>query len=107
MVTILREGDEEGVQLPQPGVEAIATLVEEVSTVGLDVDLRTEGEPQPLPPGLDLAAYRIVQEALTNVRDTRTPLVCRSFCGTATGRCWSRCTTTDEAGPSHPLRGTA
>ncbi len=68
VVMILREGDEEGGRRPQPGVEAIATLVEEVRTVGLDVDLRTEGEPQPLPPGLDLAAYRIVQEALTNVR---------------------------------------
>jgi len=68
VVTILREGHEEGGRLPQPGVEAIATLAEEVRTVGLDVDLTTEGEPQPLPPGLDLAAYRIVQEALTNVR---------------------------------------
>jgi signal transduction histidine kinase len=68
VVTILREGEEEGGRRPQPGVEAIATLADEVRTVGLDVDLTTEGEPQPLPPGLDLAAYRIVQEALTNVR---------------------------------------
>jgi signal transduction histidine kinase len=39
-----------------------------VAGCGLEVDLREEGEPRPLGPGVDLAAYRIVQEALTNAR---------------------------------------
>ena len=52
---------------PQPDVAAIPALVEDVRASGLDVDLIVEGEPQPLPAGPQLAAYRIVQESLTNV----------------------------------------
>ncbi len=48
---------------PQPGLSELDTLIERVSAAGLDVS----GEPWPLPPGADLAAYRVVQEALTNV----------------------------------------
>jgi signal transduction histidine kinase len=51
---------------PRPGVAGLGTLVEQVREAGLDVGLRIEGEPVPLAPGLDLSAYRIVQEALTN-----------------------------------------
>ena len=51
---------------PRPGVAGLGTLVEQVRETGLEVELRTEGEPVPLAPGLDLSAYRIVQEALTN-----------------------------------------
>ncbi|MFL5956246.1 MAG: sensor histidine kinase [Solirubrobacterales bacterium] len=43
-------------------------LVDEVGRTGLDVQLRVEGERVPLPPAIDLSAYRIVQEGLTNVR---------------------------------------
>ena len=52
---------------PQPGIAGLATLVEQVRNTGLEVDLRIEGQPVPLAAGLDLSAYRIVQEALTNV----------------------------------------
>jgi signal transduction histidine kinase len=52
---------------PQPGLDQLPVLVEQVRRSGLDVDLRHDGDPQPLPPGLDLAAYRVIQEALTNV----------------------------------------
>ena len=52
---------------PQPGLENLEPLVERVRGAGLPVQLHVEGEPRPLPPALDLSAYRIVQEALTNV----------------------------------------
>jgi len=52
---------------PQPGIGQLAGLVEELRAAGLEVDARVEGEARPLPPGVDLSAYRIVQEAATNV----------------------------------------
>ncbi|MFF3934864.1 sensor histidine kinase [Streptomyces phaeofaciens] len=51
---------------PQPGLNQLETLVGRVRDTGLPVDLTVTGSPRPLPPGLELAAYRVVQEALTN-----------------------------------------
>lgn len=51
---------------PQPSMGELAALLQRVAEAGLPVSLRVLGRQQPLPPGLDLAAYRIVQEALTN-----------------------------------------
>jgi signal transduction histidine kinase len=66
LLGVLREGGgEEYAQ--QPDVAAIPALVEDVRASGLDVDLIVEGEPQAMPAGPQLAAYRIVQESLTNV----------------------------------------
>ena len=51
---------------PQPGLATIEDLAEHARAAGLPTDVRIEGDPVPLPAGVDLAAYRIVQEALTN-----------------------------------------
>ncbi|MGW0843814.1 sensor histidine kinase [Streptomyces sp. NPDC002787] len=51
---------------PQPGLDRLGPLVDRVSFAGLPVEVRISGEPRPLPQGIDVTAYRIVQEALTN-----------------------------------------
>jgi signal transduction histidine kinase len=66
LLGILRRGDEQLSIGPQPGLGSLRSLVEQVREAGLPVEVRIEGERAPLPPGIDLAAYRIVQEALTN-----------------------------------------
>lgn len=53
---------------PQPGLDHLPRLVADTCAAGVPVELRTEGDAVPLPPGLDLTAYRVVQEALTNCR---------------------------------------
>jgi signal transduction histidine kinase len=51
---------------PAPGIGRLGTLVANMAAAGLDVDLTTTGDPVALPSGVDMAAYRIIQEALTN-----------------------------------------
>jgi signal transduction histidine kinase len=64
---LLTEADQTQPALaPQPGLDQLHQLVERISQAGMKVDLQIEGSPRPLSPGLDLTAYRIVQEALTN-----------------------------------------
>lgn len=53
---------------PQPSLRRVPELVREAADLGLPVDIEVTGEPVDLPPGLELAAYRIVQESLTNTR---------------------------------------
>jgi signal transduction histidine kinase len=51
---------------PQPGLGRLEALVQRIRDTGTPVELSTAGRPRPLPPGVELAAYRVVQEALTN-----------------------------------------
>lgn len=60
-----RDEDETG-RAPQPGMGSLTRLLDDVRTAGLDVRLQVHGEPVHLSPGLDLSAYRILQEGLTN-----------------------------------------
>ncbi len=53
---------------PQPGLDQLPRLVADTRAAGVPVEMRTEGHRVPLPPGLDLTAYRVIQEALTNCR---------------------------------------
>jgi signal transduction histidine kinase len=66
MVGVLRRPEEAPALAPQPSLEHLDKLVEQVREAGLPVALRVEGEPKALAPGVDLTAYRLVQEGLTN-----------------------------------------
>ncbi len=66
LLGILREPEEAGALSPQPSLQRVDALVEQVREAGLPVQLKIEGHAEPLPPGVDLCAFRIVQEALTN-----------------------------------------
>jgi signal transduction histidine kinase len=66
LLGMLRRSDDELALAPQPSLRHLGSLVEQVREAGMPVDLRIEGEPRPIAPGIDLSAYRIVQEALTN-----------------------------------------
>jgi signal transduction histidine kinase len=65
LAAMRRDGDDVEFR-PQPGLDGLDSLLEEVGRAGLPVELHVDGEPVPLPRGVDLSAYRIVQEGLTN-----------------------------------------
>src|SRR6476619_8245419 len=65
LAAMRRDGD--GAELtPQPGLDGLDSLLKEIGRAGLPVRLHVDGEPVTLPRGVDLSAYRIVQEGLTN-----------------------------------------
>jgi signal transduction histidine kinase len=66
LVGLLREQGTMPEFAPQPGLGTIDSLLDGVRAAGLPVELEVAGSPHELPPGVDLAAYRVVQEALTN-----------------------------------------
>jgi len=63
---VLRADGDAAPRAPAPGLGELDTLVANMAAAGLKVELETEGSPAPLPASVDLAAYRIIQEALTN-----------------------------------------
>jgi signal transduction histidine kinase len=66
LLGLLRDDRRELGLAPQPGMRDLRDLAAQVREAGLQVDLRIEGDPRSLPLGVDLSAYRVVQEALTN-----------------------------------------
>jgi signal transduction histidine kinase len=66
MLGALREGDDLLELTPGPGLDDLESLATDVRAAGLDVRLHVQGDPVELPRSLDLSAYRIVQEGLTN-----------------------------------------
>ena len=69
LLGVLRREDEELALAPQPSLVHVAELIRRATAAGLPATLRTEGDVRPLPAGVDLTAYRLVQEALTAARD--------------------------------------
>jgi signal transduction histidine kinase len=67
LLGILREGDHELTTAPQPSLGQLDGLLADARNAGVAVSATVEGTPRPLPPSIDLSAYRIVQEGLTNV----------------------------------------
>ena len=68
LLGVLRqEGEPRGSLAPAPGLADLASLVGQVQDAGLRVWINVDGQREPVPPGIDLSAYRIIQEALTNV----------------------------------------
>ncbi len=66
LLGLLRDGDEALALAPQPSLARIDDLAASLAETGLPVEVHVEGTPVNLPPGIDVTAYRIVQEALTN-----------------------------------------
>jgi signal transduction histidine kinase len=77
LLGMLRKDDAELALAPQPSLSRLDALIRQMGEAGLPVDLEIEGDPVSLPPGVDLSAYRIVQEALTNALKHGGPTVAR------------------------------
>jgi signal transduction histidine kinase len=87
LLGVLRqEAEPHGSLAPAPGLAAVDELAAEVARAGVRVEVRIEGSPRELPAGLDLSAYRIVQEALTNVVRHAGPATARVAVGYAPDR---------------------
>jgi signal transduction histidine kinase len=67
LLGVLRDDEEPSGRAPQPGLDQVSALADQLRKVGPRLDLIVVGEPQQLPPTEDATAYRIIQESLTNV----------------------------------------
>ena len=66
LLAAIRPDGDEAELMPQPGLDSLDSLLEQISRAGLPVELHVDGDRFPLPRGVDLSAYRILQEGLTN-----------------------------------------
>jgi signal transduction histidine kinase len=67
LIGVLQDAPGDAAFAPQPGLRELDALLDTMRAAGVPVEAVTEGEPRDLPPGVDLTAYRLIQEALTNV----------------------------------------
>jgi signal transduction histidine kinase len=100
---VLRRPDADAPLAPQPGMADLAMLIDQAREGGLTVELVTEGEPAPLPAGVDRSAYRIVQEALTNARKHAGPV--RTRVAVRYGGRELELEITDDGGPGQARNG--
>ena len=82
LLGVLRREDEDIALAPQPSLAHVGSLVRRFAAGGLPVELRVEGEPRALSAGVDLTAYRLVQEALGRARDAGAGRAMRASCAT-------------------------
>jgi signal transduction histidine kinase len=80
LLGVLRDGDDAGPYAPQPGVQQVEELVRQVRAAGLPVELTVDGVARSLPLGLQLAIYRVAQEALTNTMKHAGPAARAQVC---------------------------
>lgn len=67
LLSLLRDAEDGPQTGPQPSLQRLDALLEEIRNSGLVVELQIRGDRSQVPPGVDLSAYRIIQEALTNI----------------------------------------
>ena len=67
LLGVLRKQSDDAPLAPQPGLDQVDALIKTAREAGLEASLKVTGQPRPLPAALDLSAYRILQEAITNV----------------------------------------
>lgn len=79
LIGMLRAADDSDAISPQPRLHQLSEIVATANAAGVPVQVAVEGEPRPLPDNVDLAACRIVQEALTNVRKHAPGSVARAY----------------------------
>jgi signal transduction histidine kinase len=80
LLGVVRQASDPSAPLaPQPGVSALPDLIDQVRQAGTPVTLLVDGAPVPLPAAVDVSAYRIVQEALTNTRRHAGSAACATF----------------------------
>ena len=101
-IGVLRQTSDSGAETlePAPGLAQLPGLLEVCGSAGLAVSHTTEGEPRDLPPGIDVTAYRIIQEALTNATKYAAPAsasLCLRYSGTRLTITVTNDTHTDEA----------
>ncbi|MFC0534065.1 sensor histidine kinase [Phytohabitans kaempferiae] len=99
---LLRGADTAGT-VPQRGLADLDELLDQIREAGVAVEVHTEGEPSPLPASLDLSAYRIIQEALTNV--LKHSAARRATVTVGYGREELRLTITDAGGATRSVSG--
>jgi signal transduction histidine kinase len=102
---LLAADDAEDALTPQPGLGELPPLIDRVRDAGVDVTVTTSGDRCPLPAGLELAAYRVVQEALTNT--VKHASGARATVDVAYAPDGLRITVTDTGGPPTPEAATS